>query len=272
MGDDLDLGQQQFDFDEDALLASNAAELSGSEAESDVEGDETKLRKREQKKRKFAEMKEKKKKKPRVDSESDASDQAAASALMPPSAAVLNLIRSNMKNTRYRTTDIPQDIIFTPKAPQKIDIKPKCPFFLAIQTKLPDFQNMKKSPGEDVGSPLVVIVSAGAVRSVEIMKTLSRFAQCKIAKLFAKHFKVEEQVEMLREYHPVAVGTPHRLNKLIDIGALSLSNTRVVLIDMATDEKSFNILNSPNVREDFYKYLIENVVPRAPNVQVALVG
>lgn len=52
--------------------------------------------------------------------------------------------------------------------------------------------------------------------------------KCKIAKLFAKHFKVQEQIELLsKQYFPVAVGTPNRLSKLVELGALSLSRVKV---------------------------------------------
>lgn len=42
---------------------------------------------------------------------------------------------------------------------------------------------------------------------------------CRIAKLFAKHFKIEEQEAFLRkEQARIVVGTPNRLEKLIDTG------------------------------------------------------
>ena len=49
--------------------------------------------------------------------------------------------------------------------------------------------------------------------------------------------------------------TPHRLNKLIDTGALSLTNTHVALIDVGTDEKLSTILNSSEsilIGTDYY--------------------
>ena len=52
--------------------------------------------------------------------------------------------------------------------------------------------------------------------------------KCKIAKLFAKHFKVQDQIDLLsKQYFPVAVGTPNRLAKLVELGALSLSRVKV---------------------------------------------
>ena len=57
-------------------------------------------------------------------------------------------------------------------------------------------------------------------------------------KLFAKHFKVAEQQALLTKSAPaIAVGTPHRLAQLADLGALQLGRLRLVLIDVALDAK-----------------------------------
>ena len=47
-----------------------------------------------------------------------------------------------------------------------------------------------------------------------------------MAKLFAKHLKVKQQQEMLATFSPVAVGTPNRLAKLMDLGALVVEDIR----------------------------------------------
>lgn len=47
--------------------------------------------------------------------------------------------------------------------------------------------------------------------------------------MFAKHFKVQDQIDLLsKQYFPVAVGTPNRLAKLVELGALSLSRVKVI--------------------------------------------
>ncbi len=61
---------------------------------------------------------------------------------------------------------------------------------------------------------------------------------CKVGKLFAKHFKVEEQrADLERRRLAVAVGTPNRLTKLADLGALKLERLRLVAIDVHLDAK-----------------------------------
>ncbi len=61
---------------------------------------------------------------------------------------------------------------------------------------------------------------------------------CKVGKLFAKHFKQAEQEAVLSStVMHVAVGTPNRLIKLIEAGALKLGRLRYVVVDVAMDAK-----------------------------------
>lgn len=61
---------------------------------------------------------------------------------------------------------------------------------------------------------------------------------CKVAKLFAKHFKVPEQQALLTKTAPaIGVGTPHRLSQLAALGALKLDRLSLVLVDVALDAK-----------------------------------
>ncbi|CAI7776685.1 unnamed protein product [Closterium sp. NIES-54] len=63
----------------------------------------------------------------------------------------------------------------------------------------------------EAGSPVVLIVSASAVRCVDLLRACKGVGRgCRVAKLFAKHLKVEEQVEMLKGPVHVAAGTPNR--------------------------------------------------------------
>lgn len=71
------------------------------------------------------------------------------------------------------------------------------------------------------------MVSAAALRVADVTralksKTLKGAKGGDVAKLFAKHFKVEEQVQHLRKTSiGAAVGTPGRLGKLLnDTGGL----------------------------------------------------
>ena len=110
-------------------------------------------------------------------------------------------------------------------------------------------------------SPMALIVTLSARRSVELMKGLASL-KLPVAKLFAKHFRVEEQVEMLqgqrkggggkKKSYSIAVGTPGRLLSLLrhgrdeqgsdnGLGALRLNHTEVIIFDTHEDSKGFNV-------------------------------
>jgi protein CMS1 len=65
-----------------------------------------------------------------------------------------------------------------------------------------------------------------------------------VAKLFAKHIKVEAQVKQLQRSHTgVGVGTPARLLQLIEIGALSLDHLERIVVDAShIDQKKMGIM------------------------------
>eukprot|EP00250_Pteridium_aquilinum_P035709 c984_g1_i1 orf=78-800(+) len=104
---------------------------------------------------------------------------------------------------------------------------------------------------KEKGSPTLLILCSSATRCVELLKGIRGLTKaCKPAKLFAKHIKVEEQVKALEEYVNIAVGTPNRVKKLIDIGALGLGFLEIVLLDMHEDAKGFTIFTMPQIKTD----------------------
>lgn len=106
----------------------------------------------------------------------------------------------------------------------------------------------------DAGSPALVIVSTSALRSLEILRGLKSFTkQCHPAKLFAKHMKVEDQATSLKSSRVnIASGTPSRINKLINMDALTLSRTGIILLDMYRDVKGYSLLTLPQVSTEFW--------------------
>eukprot|EP01034_Spumella_vulgaris_P022473 gene22473-28601_t len=74
------------------------------------------------------------------------------------------------------------------------------------------------------------------------------------------------------EYFPVAVGTPNRINKLIELGALSLRLTKVVLVDVTEDSKHYNILSLHEVKHDFYRLLYADVHVNRSHLKIALIN
>ncbi|KAK9087966.1 hypothetical protein Syun_030360 [Stephania yunnanensis] len=77
-------------------------------------------------------------------------------------------------------------------------------------------------------------------------------SECRAAKLFAKHMKVEEQVSSLKSRVNIASGTPSRIKKLIEIDALGLSRIAVLVLDMHTDAKGYSLFTLPQVSAEFW--------------------
>jgi len=104
------------------------------------------------------------------------------------------------------------------------------------------------------GSPALLVLTSSALRAVDLLRHASSFkGDHKSVKLFAKHFKVEEQVKLLNEnvVH-LAVGTPHRILTLIENGSLKIEELKYLIVDWSwKDVKMRRILNMPNVKEDF---------------------
>ncbi|KAI7837305.1 hypothetical protein COHA_008820 [Chlorella ohadii] len=106
------------------------------------------------------------------------------------------------------------------------------------------------------GSPSLLLVSPSAIGAVNLIKLCPQFNKaCKIGKLFAKHFKVAEQEEVLRtQVMCLAAGTPNRLCKLADGGALKLDRLKHVVLDVNLDAKQRDILAIPETRADWWQF------------------
>ncbi|KAF6133967.1 hypothetical protein GIB67_040731 [Kingdonia uniflora] len=106
----------------------------------------------------------------------------------------------------------------------------------------------------DPGSPAVLVISTSALRSLELFRSLRPLtAECRAAKLFAKHMKIEEQVSALKSRVNIASGTPSRINKLIDMDALRISRLKLLVFDMHTDAKGYSLLSLPQVSDEFWE-------------------
>lgn len=153
------------------------------------------------------------------------------------------------------------------------------PFVRALSATLPNYRKLLTAEGckdvksEDFGSPLVVIVTASAIRATEIIQGLhAKIHHCKLAKLFSKHIKITEQIATLASsYHPIVIGTPHRLHQLIELGALSLNRTQLLMVDFTADIKNFTILTLPGVNQDFGKLLFQYAHPQREHLRTALI-
>eukprot|EP00246_Nothoceros_aenigmaticus_P015254 TRINITY_DN6252_c0_g2_i1.p1 TRINITY_DN6252_c0_g2~~TRINITY_DN6252_c0_g2_i1.p1 ORF type:complete len:258 (+),score=39.79 TRINITY_DN6252_c0_g2_i1:64-837(+) len=125
--------------------------------------------------------------------------------------------------------------------------------------------------GREAGSISMLVLCSSANRCVDILRALKTFCiECQPAKLFAKHMKVEEQVQGLKRRVNIAAGTPNRVKKLVDIGALGLGDLSLVLLDMHKDAKGLTVLTVPDVKKDFWELYVSHLRERLLSRQLRL--
>jgi hypothetical protein len=105
-----------------------------------------------------------------------------------------------------------------------------------------------------------LVVTAAALRACALTKPLATLKR-PIAKLFAKHMKAEEQASFMKKNAPtLAVGTPNRIQKLAQAGALEgfLADSSALLVfDLHEDVKGYQVLTLPVVSSDCFAFLRE---------------
>ncbi|KAG5983279.1 hypothetical protein E4U55_000357 [Claviceps digitariae] len=113
-------------------------------------------------------------------------------------------------------------------------------------------ENLSKIPvnTEDKGCPHTLIVTSAGLRATDICRAVrnTKFSGNgnPVAKLFAKHMKVEDQVTFLRTRRcGIGVGTPARMMELMDIdNGLRLHHLERVVVDASyVDKKKRGIMD-----------------------------
>lgn len=100
----------------------------------------------------------------------------------------------------------------------------------------------------------VLIIASSALRVLEIIKELVPL-KTRIAKLFARHMKVNEQIDALSKGHfRIGVGTPARINKLIEEKPALFDNVSTVVLDQWVDSKKQTLLSLKDTRKDVWWY------------------
>ena len=113
----------------------------------------------------------------------------------------------------------------------------------------------------------ILVLCSSAARCLELVRAVKAKLRCPVAKLFAKHMKLVDQLEELRRDKPVrrirtslratprrhhrmgsrrqvvCVGTPHRVAELLrSAQGLRASAVRLILVDGTPDRKMFTML------------------------------
>lgn len=103
------------------------------------------------------------------------------------------------------------------------------------------------------GTPRLIYLCSSAIRCVEVIRVLkTSFRAIKIAKCFAKHLKLSDQLQFLhKEKTAVAVGTPNRVLKLIQEGGLKLTGLDYFIVDTSfKDKKEMHFFDLAEVTVD----------------------
>jgi len=146
-----------------------------------------------------------------------------------------------------------------------------------IHSALPSLKTRLGQRPKNFGAPTLIFVAAAALRVADATRILKRMKDESgstkagdIAKLFGKHFKLDEHSRYLKKTRVgAAVGTPGRIGKLMtETDSLSNSALSHIVIDTTfRDSKKRNIFDIPETKEELFRTVLG-----ADGVRKALAG
>jgi protein CMS1 len=132
----------------------------------------------------------------------------------------------------------------------------------AIAAAFPGGVEALRAAPSKAGAPHVIVVVQSASRAVEMLRVLGAFGVGKTGKLFGKHKQLADQAAFLKS-SPVccAVGTPARLCKLVEAGALQLGRSSMLVVETTfKDAKKRTLLELHDERRDFVTLMRDGVL------------
>ncbi|KAH9946292.1 U3-containing 90S pre-ribosomal complex subunit-domain containing protein [Epithele typhae] len=133
-----------------------------------------------------------------------------------------------------------------------------------ISKMLPTLRIRLSQKPKNNGAPTLLFIAGAALRVADITRILKdkRLRGEKggdVAKLFARHFKLEEHVAYLKRTKlAAAVGTPDRIGKLLcDTDALATSALTHIILDVShRDIKKRSLLDIPETRDSVFRTVL----------------
>jgi len=133
-----------------------------------------------------------------------------------------------------------------------------------ITKVLPTLRTRLAQRPKSNGAPTLLFIAGAALRVADVTRILKdkRFRGEKggdIAKLFARHFKLEEHVAFLKRTKVgAAAGTPGRLGKLLcETDALSTAQLTHIILDVShRDSKKRTLFDIPETRDEVFKTIL----------------
>ncbi|TFK55256.1 hypothetical protein OE88DRAFT_1674959 [Heliocybe sulcata] len=127
----------------------------------------------------------------------------------------------------------------------------------------PDLRTQLSQRPKHNGAPFMILVCGAALRVADATRVLKTKALRgekggDVAKLFAKHIKLEEHVKYLkRTKFGAAAGTPGRLGKLLEADALSVVSLTHIILDVSyLDSKKRSLLDIPETRDEVFRLFL----------------
>ncbi|ORY21419.1 U3-containing 90S pre-ribosomal complex subunit-domain containing protein [Naematelia encephala] len=179
-------------------------------------------------------------------------------------AILLNSIRETFPSAtpmEIEDVRIPQTNLAEPPNYSPIDTSDSfAPLFKRVETLLGSSSSKKKGKGSGAanGTPRVIILSMSGQRCADVVRAVRDVKRTgQVAKLFAKHFKLADQVTYLSKTNvSIAVGTPARVAKLVEQDALKITQDTIILLDASfLDSKKRTLLTLPESRTELWKSL-----------------
>ncbi|XP_027536883.1 protein CMSS1 isoform X4 [Neopelma chrysocephalum] len=126
----------------------------------------------------------------------------------------------------------------------------------------PKWAKLRKNHKEKKSVVMLVICSS-ALRSLELIKSMTAFkGDCRVLKLFAKHIKIKEQMNMLEKgvFH-IGIGTPGRVKALVEQDGLCFNSTRYMILDWNwRDQKLRRMMDIPEIKKETIDLLEMSII------------
>ncbi|OCB84104.1 hypothetical protein A7U60_g8776 [Sanghuangporus baumii] len=195
------------------------------------------------------------------------SNEPVSIAAQPPSLQAEYLAKkqaksySKLSSVELDDMRIPENAIVDTSAwtaPRTLDQLPDL-----VTKMVPTLKTRLAQKSKDNGAPTLLFISGAALRVADATrvlksKTLRGDKGGDVAKLFARHFKLEEHVAYLKRAKiGSAVGTPGRIGKLLCEGALSTSALTHIILDVTyKDAKKRSMLDIPETRDEIFRSVL----------------
>jgi protein CMS1 len=240
------------DVKDEEVVPQNTLVDDGSDEE-DASEEAKKAKRRENKKRKLAELKQKSKskKQKRGDVATDLKEANSTSEL----AEIFWRYFINDEKMKASLAEIEKQAVLQQQDILKLSGGKSLGGLLG---KLkPGIRNMELKQQ----SPAILIIAQSGIRCADLCRDLKSVAPQRgaVCKLFAKHLKIQDQIDALSQCL-IAVGTPNRLMKLCEQGALDLADRcELIVVDLAPNEKKMTLLDQPQLKNDFLQFFHSQV-------------